>query len=150
MLQLNKKRIVQGRLDAERLFLQLGSLDNKDVLNLGMGAELFVQVFNEAKEKSSRELLSPNDSAVLFPLKQLKLLYVMLCQELKGNGETNVHLTDLLDALKMAITNPSANGERELPETLPLTPGSNPHSSTKNVTLDGAEFRVYKLSLIHI
>ena len=45
MLQLNKKRIVQGRLDAERLLLQLGSLDNKDVLNLGMRAERFVQVF---------------------------------------------------------------------------------------------------------
>ena len=79
MLQLNKKRIVQGRLDAERLLLQLGSLDNKDVLNLSMGVELFVQVFNEAKERLSRELLSPNDSAALIPLKQLKLLCAMLC-----------------------------------------------------------------------
>ena len=109
-----------------------------------MGAELFVQVFNEAKEKLSRELLSPNDSAALLPLKQLKLLYAMLCQVLKGNGETNVHLTDLLDALKMAITNPSANGERELPDTLPLTPGNNPHTSTKNVILDGVEIRIYQ------
>ena len=84
MLQLNKKRIVQGRLDAERLLLQLGSQDNKDVLNLGMGAELSVQVLNEAKEKLSRELLSPNDSAALLPLEQLKLLYAILCQVTQG------------------------------------------------------------------
>ena len=83
MLQLNKKRIVQGRFNAERLPLQLGSLDKKDVLNLSMGAETFVQVFNEAKERLSRELLSPNDSIALLPLKQLKLLYAMLCQVLK-------------------------------------------------------------------
>ena len=63
-----------GKEAAERLLLQLVSQDNKCVLNLGMGTELFVQVFNEAKEKMSRELLSPNDSAALLPLKQLKLL----------------------------------------------------------------------------
>ena len=80
-----------------------------DVLNLSMGAETFIQVFNEAKEKLSRELLSPNDSAALTPLKQLKLLYAMLNQVIKASGETNVHLTDVLDALKKAITNPSAN-----------------------------------------
>ena len=73
--------------------MQLGPLDNKDVLNLSMGAETFVQFFNEAKEKLSRESLSPNDSVAMLPLKQLKLLYAMLCQVLKGNGETNVHLT---------------------------------------------------------
>ena len=100
MLQLNKKRSDEGRLNVERLLLQLGSLDNKDVLNLSMGAEFFVQVFDEAKEKLSRELLSPNDSAVLLPFKQLKLLYAMLCQLLKGNGEINVHLTDPLDVLR--------------------------------------------------
>ena len=68
----------------------------------------------------------------------------MLCQVLKGTGEANVHLTDILDALKMAITNPSANGERELPDTLPRTPGNNPHTSTENVILDGADFGVYR------
>ena len=98
-----------------------------------MGTETFVQVFDETKERLPRELLSPNDSAALLPLKQLKLLYAMLCQVLKGNGETNIHLTDLLNALKMAITNPSANGERELPDTLPLTPGNNPYTSTKKM-----------------
>ena len=69
MLQLNKKRIVQGRLNAEKLLLQLESMDNIDVLSLSMGAETFIQVFNEAKERLSRELLSPNDSAALLPLK---------------------------------------------------------------------------------
>ena len=107
--QLNKKTIVQGRLNAEKLLLQLGSTDNLDVLNLSMGAETFIHVFNEAKEKLSRELLSPNDSAALTPLKQLKLLYAMLNQVLKASDGTNIHLTDTLDALKAAITNPSAN-----------------------------------------
>ena len=59
MLQLNKKRIVQGRLNAEKLLLQLGSMDNTEVLSLNMGAETFIQVFNEAKERLSRELLIP-------------------------------------------------------------------------------------------
>ena len=108
-----------------------------------MGAETFIQVFNEAKERLSRELLSPNDSAALLPLKQLKLLCAMLYQVIKASGETNVHLTDTLDALKAAITNPSANGERELPDTLPRAPGANPYSSTRKVTIDGAEFTVF-------
>ena len=85
MLQLNKKSTVQGRLDANKLLSQLGSQDNKDVLNLGMGAELSVQVLNEAKEKLSRELLSPNDTAALLPFKQLKLLYAVVCQVLKAS-----------------------------------------------------------------
>ena len=113
-----------------------------------MGAETFIQVFNEAKEKLSRELLSPNDSLALTPLKQLKLLYAMLNQVLKASDGTNIHLTDTLDALKAAITNPSANGERELPDSLSRTPGANPYSSTKKVTRDGAEFRVYPDPLI--
>ena len=109
MLQLNKKRIVQGILNAEKLLLQLGSIDNTEVLSLGMGAETFIQVFNEAKERLPRELLSPNDSAALLPLKQLKLLYAMFCQVLKGHGETNIHFTDVLGALKMAILLRTAN-----------------------------------------
>ena len=68
----------------------------------------------------------------------------MLNQVIKASGETNIHLTDTLDALKAAITNPSANGERELPDTLLRTPGADPYTSTENVTLDGAEFRVFR------
>ena len=48
----------------------------------------------------------------------------------------------------MAITSPSANGERELPDTLLRTPGANPYTSTESVTLDGAEFRVFRVCLI--
>ena len=73
-----QKEIVEGRLNAERLLLLLGSGDNKDVLHEGMGTELFIQIFTEAKKKLSRELMSSNESSALLLLKQLKLLYAML------------------------------------------------------------------------
>ena len=73
-----QKEIVEGRLNAERLLLLLGSGDNKDVLHEGMGTELFIQIFTEAKKKLSRELISSNESSALLLLKQLKLLYAML------------------------------------------------------------------------
>ena len=68
-----QKEIVEGRLNAERLLLLLGSGDNKDVLHEGMGTELFIQIFTEAKKKLSRELMSSNESSALLLLKQLKL-----------------------------------------------------------------------------
>ena len=62
------------------------------------------------------------------------------------HGYTNVSIADVLNALKKAITNPSVNGERKLPDTadtLPQTPGDHPNTSTRTVTLDGVEYRVY-------
>ena len=45
-----QKEIVEGRLNAKRLLLLLGTGDNKDVLHGGMGTELFIQIFTEAKK----------------------------------------------------------------------------------------------------
>ena len=48
--------------------------------------------------------------------------------------------------LLATISNPSVNGERKLPDTadtLPQTPGDHPNTSTRTVTLDGVEYRVY-------
>ena len=45
-----QKENVEGKLNAERLLLLLGSGDNKDVLHGGMGTELIIQIFTEAKK----------------------------------------------------------------------------------------------------
>ena len=60
-----------------------------------------------------------------------------------GHGYRNVCILDVLSALNKAITNPSVNGEKQLPDTLPQTPGRHPHTSTRTVTLGGVEYRVY-------
>ena len=60
-----------------------------------------------------------------------------------GHGYTNVYIADVLSALNKAISNPSVNGERKLTDTLPQTPGDHPNTSTRTVTLDGVEYRVY-------
>ena len=59
------------------------------------------------------------------------------------HGSTNVSIADVLNALKKAITNPSVNGERQLPDTVPQTPGDHPPTSKRTVTLDGVEYRIY-------
>ena len=59
------------------------------------------------------------------------------------HGYTNFSIADVLNVLKKAITNPSVNGERQLPDTVPQTPGDHPSTAKRTVTLDGVEYRIY-------
>lgn len=58
------------------------------------------------------------------------------------NGDKNVYIDDILDALMKAITNQSTGGARELPDMLATT-GGNPHTSIEIVSRDGVDFKVY-------
>ena len=76
MMQMNTMKPVQGGQYQESPPLQIGLEEYENILNIDMGAERFIQVFNEA----SRELIHSDDCFTLMPLKQIKLLYTKLYQ----------------------------------------------------------------------
>ena len=70
-----------------------------------MGAERFIQVFDEA----SKDLINPENPFALTPLKQMKMLQTMLYQV--NQGGANIHITKMLDAISDAIHIKSASGQ---------------------------------------
>ena len=110
---MNMEKPVHGSLNQERLLSQLGLEKFENILNIGMGAERFVEVFEEALQ----DLINPENHFALTPIKQMKILHTMLFQV--NQDGANIHITKMLDAISDATHTKSASGQRQLlPEVL--------------------------------